>query len=51
MCNFCLLCWSEMGSGLLMFYDEQHLSFNTIALRMTKTPQSFGHFECNRVKS
>ena len=24
--------------------------FNPIALRMAKTPQSFGHSECNRVK-
>ena len=25
-------------------------SINPFALRMAKTPQSFGHFECNRVK-
>ena len=24
---------------------------NPIALRTAKTPQSFGHFECNRVKT
>ena len=25
-------------------------SFNPVAFRMAKTPLSFGHFECNRVK-
>ena len=26
------------------------ISFNSIALRMAKTPLSFGHSECSRVK-
>ena len=28
-----------------------HRHFNSIALRMAKTPQSFGHSECNRINN
>ena len=29
---------------------DPYLPFNPFALRMAKTPQSFGHSKCNRVK-
>ena len=31
--------------------EEQVFPFNPIALRMAKTLWSFGHYECNRIKS
>ena len=40
----CLL--RPVWSNLLRFFM---VKFNPFALRMTKTPWSFGHFECSRV--
>ena len=37
-------------SGFPLLTLGKMLTLNPIALRMVKTPQSFGHSECNRVK-
>ena len=39
-------------SQMCEVHDSAHISnqINPIALRMAKTPESFGHSECNRVK-
>ena len=40
--------YKSQGHDMINIY--KHFVNRTIALRMAKTPSSFGHSECNRVK-